>query len=80
MDAARWAATEILPRIRQLVPSAKLYIAGNHGEVLANEFAGRDDIVITGFVEDVPGLMARMNLPFSPCARELGSRSKRWSA
>ena len=80
MDAARWAATEILPRIRQLVPSAKLYIAGNHGEVLANEFAGRDDIVITGFVEDVPGLMARMNIALLPLRQGAGSRSKRWSA
>lgn len=76
VDAARWAAKEILPRIRRCVPSAKLYIAGNQGEALADEFSGRDDIVITGFVKDVAGLMARMNVALLPLRQGAGIKLK----
>jgi polysaccharide biosynthesis protein PslH len=76
IDAARWAATEILPRIRKAVPHAKLYIAGNHGEVLAREFTERTDIRITGFVDDVQSLMARMSVALLPLRQGAGIKVK----
>lgn len=76
IDAARWAATEILPRIRKAVPQAKLYIAGNHGEALAKEFAERTDIRITGFVEDVQSLMTRMSVALLPLRQGAGIKVK----
>lgn len=76
IDAARWAAVEILPRIRQAFPYAKLYIAGNHGEVLAREFSERADIQITGFVEDVQSLMARMSVALLPLRQGAGIKVK----
>lgn len=76
LDAARWAAAEILPKIRQAVPHAKLYIAGNQGEVLAKEFPGRTDIRITGFVEDVQCLMARMSVALLPLRQGAGIKVK----
>lgn len=76
IDAARWAATEILPRIRKSVPHAKLYIAGNHGEVLAREFTERTDIRITGFVDDVQSLMARMSIALLPLRQGAGIKVK----
>jgi len=76
IDAARWAAVEILPRIKQAFPYAKLYIAGNHGEVLATEFSERADIQITGFVEDVQGLMARMSVALLPLRQGAGIKVK----
>lgn len=75
-DAARWAVAEILPKIRHAVPSAKLYIAGSHSERLANEFSGRDDVVVTGFVEDVPGLMAKMEIALLPLRQGAGIKIK----
>lgn len=76
IDAARWAAVEILPRIRQVVPNAKLYIAGNHGEVLAKEFRERSDVRITGFVDDVQSLMARMSVALLPLRQGAGIKVK----
>jgi polysaccharide biosynthesis protein PslH len=76
IDAVRWAANEILPEIHRSVPHAKLYIAGNYGERLASEFAGREDIVITGFVQDVGALMSRMELALLPMRLGAGIKIK----
>jgi polysaccharide biosynthesis protein PslH len=76
VDAARWAAKELLPAIRQSVPHAKLYIAGNRGEHLAQEFAGREEIVVTGFVDDVGELMSRMEIALLPLRLGAGIKIK----
>ncbi len=76
IDAARWAAIEVLPKIRHAVPHAKLYIAGNHGEVLAKEFSDRTDIRITGFVEDIQSLMERMSVALLPLRQGAGIKVK----
>jgi len=76
IDAARWAVTEILPIIRRAIPCAKVYIAGNHGEFLAKEFSERADIRVTGFVEDVRGLMARMSVALLPLRQGAGIKVK----
>jgi glycosyltransferase involved in cell wall biosynthesis len=76
IDAARWAVHEILPRIRQAVPNAKLYIAGTHGEMLACEFEKRDDVIVTGFVKDVAPLMARMEVALLPLRQGAGIKIK----
>jgi polysaccharide biosynthesis protein PslH len=76
VDAARWAANELLPKIRRSAPHARLYIAGNRGEQIASEFVGRDDIVITGFVQDVGALMSRMELALLPLRLGAGIKIK----
>jgi hypothetical protein len=75
-DAARWAANQILPIIRRSISNATLYIAGNHGELMAPEFAGRDEIVITGFVQDVGALMDRMEIALLPLRLGAGIKVK----
>ena len=76
VDAALWAANEILPKIRQAVPTAKLYIAGSHSEELAKEFSGKDNIVVTGFVKDIAALMARMDIALLPLRQGAGIKVK----
>lgn len=75
-DAVRWIVKEILPAIRRDVPRAKLYIAGSKGERLAPEFGSRADIVITGFVEDIGSLMARMEIALLPLRLGAGIKVK----
>lgn len=75
-DAARRAVEGILPRIRQSVPNAKLYIAGSHGNLLAREFAGRSDVVVTGFVQDVGALMASKEVALLPLRKGAGIKIK----
>lgn len=75
-DAARWIVKEILPVIRREVPGARLYIAGSKGERLAQEFAGRDDVLVTGFVEDIGSLMARMEIALLPLRLGAGIKIK----
>jgi len=76
IDAVRWATREILPIVRRSVPDVKLYIAGNRGECLAPEFAGRDDVVITGYVADVSELMSRMDVALVPLRFGAGVKAK----
>jgi len=75
-DAARWAAREILPRIRQAVPETRLYIAGNRGEVLATEFSTRNDVIVTGFVDDVAAMMFNMDIALLPLRLGAGVKMK----
>ena len=76
LDAARWTTDTILPVIQRHIPGARFYIAGNHSDTLASQFAGRTDIVTTGFVEDVTALMARMEIAFLPLRLGAGIKIK----
>jgi glycosyltransferase involved in cell wall biosynthesis len=53
LDAAKWMAREIWPRVRERTPGARLILAGHDPtgtvKLLANERAG---VVVPGFVED----------------------------
>lgn len=76
IDAAIRAADEILPRVRESVPSAKLYIAGNRSEDLRARFAHRSDIVITGFVNDFDALFSQVNIGLLPLRLGAGIKIK----
>jgi len=76
VDAARWTAETILPKVRERVPGARLYIAGSYGETLPRNGFGGEGIVVTGFVEDVSALMARMQAALLPLRLGAGIKVK----
>jgi len=56
IDAMRWFCSSILPRIRQTVPSVKLYMVGPNLPATFDELIEKGDIVITGYAEFPTGV------------------------
>jgi glycosyltransferase involved in cell wall biosynthesis len=65
VDAAKWLYYEIMPRIWENVPEAKLYISGREPPVEMQRWAS-ERVVLTGFVPDERKLLARANVVVVP--------------
>lgn len=76
VDAATFIASEILPRIRQAVPEAKLYLAGSHGEKLAARYSACPEVVVTGFLPDPIGFLSTMQVALLPLRLGAGIKTK----
>jgi glycosyltransferase involved in cell wall biosynthesis len=76
IDAVRWIADEILPRIRQHIPSAHLYIAGSKSDSLADVFGRREDISLLGFIDDIERMMGSMEIALLPLRLGAGIKVK----
>ena len=75
IDAVKWFAAEVLPRVRAAVPAARFYIVGSRPapEVLA--LAG-DGIVVTGTVPDVRPYLAHSSAAVAPLRIARGIQNK----
>lgn len=74
-DAAIYFANEIFPLIKQKRPTAKFYIVGSlpPGNIQALE---SDDIIITGFVDDLEGFLQDACLLVAPIRVAAGIQNK----
>ncbi|MEC5216763.1 GT2 family glycosyltransferase/SAM-dependent methyltransferase/glycosyltransferase involved in cell wall biosynthesis [Actimicrobium sp. GrIS 1.19] len=75
VDAVRYFATEIMPLMRLLLPGVRFFAVGSNApaEILA---LASDDIVITGFVEDLPPLLDQMRVSVAPLRYGAGIKGK----
>ena len=53
VDAVRFFCTKVWPRIRSKIPHAEFYIVGQNPEKAVQEWDGRDNIKVTGRVDDI---------------------------
>lgn len=76
VDAALWAADEILPAVRARVPDATLLLVGRspHPEVAA--LAERPGIRVTGGVDDIAPWLARTSVYLCPMRHGTGIKNK----
>jgi glycosyltransferase involved in cell wall biosynthesis len=58
VDAVRYLAREIFPRVRREIPSARLLVAGGGAPAAVRALAGDPGVELLGHVEDLPGLVA----------------------
>lgn len=72
VDAARWFADEILPHI----PTAHLYIVGNRPTAAVQALASRENIIVTGFVEEVQPYLHTATVFIVPMRVGSGTRLK----
>ena len=74
-DAALYFANEIFPLIKQKRPTAKFYIVGSlpPANIQALE---SDDIIITGFVDDLEGFLQDASLLVAPIRVAAGIQNK----
>lgn len=74
-DAAIYFANEIFPLIKQKRPSAKFYIVGSLPPANIQALAS-DDIIITGFVDDLEGFLQDACLLVAPIRVAAGIQNK----
>lgn len=74
-DAAIYFANEIFPLIKQKRPTAKFYIVGSLPPANIQALAS-DDIIITGFVDDLEGFLQDASLLVAPIRVAAGIQNK----
>jgi glycosyltransferase involved in cell wall biosynthesis len=74
-DAALQLATEILPRVREQIPQAKLWLVGNEPPASLTALAN-DSITVTGRVPDVRPYLAQAAAFVSPLRLGAGMKNK----
>ena len=75
-DAAEYAVKQILPLIREQYSDFRFYIAGNHSDKLGRFVAGLSDVILTGFIEDAPQFLSRMQIALVPLRIGAGVKIK----
>jgi len=74
-DGAQFFAKDIFPLVKKSVPEAKLYIVGQNPPRSVRRLA-EDDIVVTGFVQDIRAEYARSAVAVSPIRFGAGTLNK----
>lgn len=76
VDAVLWFAREVLPLIREAVPQARLRVVGRNPHPRLKPLAGRTDITLTGYVDDVRPHVAEAGVYVVPLRVGGGTRLK----
>jgi len=75
-DAVAYALREIFPSVREAVPSAKFYIAGNNSESVASITDGAPQVIRTGFIPDISTFLSGMQVALLPLSQGAGIKVK----
>ncbi|MBI2822655.1 MAG: glycosyltransferase [Acidobacteria bacterium] len=76
VDAALFFVREVLPRIKKKLPAARLYLIGSSPPPEVQRLHNGDDVVVTGFVEDLLHYYRRISLVLVPVRTGVGIRGK----
>jgi GT2 family glycosyltransferase/glycosyltransferase involved in cell wall biosynthesis len=76
-DAIDWFCEEIWPRILNRMPESKLHLAGNR---IPAELAGKQGIVVEGFVDNMEETLAKFRVFVSPIRYGTGIKTKNLNA
>jgi GT2 family glycosyltransferase/glycosyltransferase involved in cell wall biosynthesis/ubiquinone/menaquinone biosynthesis C-methylase UbiE/CII-binding regulator of phage lambda lysogenization HflD len=75
VDAVQYFVHDIMPILRHRLPGVRFFIAGNNPTSEIQALAS-DDIIITGFVEDLSSLLDRMRISVAPLRYGAGIKGK----
>lgn len=75
VDAVQYFVAEVMPYLRDRLPGVRFYAVGSKppAEILALE---SEDVIITGFVEDLPPLLDKMRVSVAPLRYGAGIKGK----
>ncbi|MEM8997181.1 MAG: glycosyltransferase family 4 protein, partial [Acidobacteriota bacterium] len=76
VDAARFAAEEVLPQLRRRLPGAELAIVGAHPTAELETLDRRDGVTVTGFVDDIRDWLRDATAFIAPIFTGAGTRVK----
>jgi glycosyltransferase involved in cell wall biosynthesis len=75
-DAIAFAVRDILPLVRQVVPEFNFFVAGSHSEAVAPITDGVPNVIRTGFVDDIGGFLAGVQVGLLPIRQGAGIKIK----
>jgi O-antigen biosynthesis protein len=75
IDAAKWAAAELMPRLRKEVPGVELLLVGSHMPAEVSALAEKD-IVPLGYVPSLDTVFERVRLTIAPLRYGAGLKGK----
>jgi len=76
VDAARWLADEIFPRVRALRPSVRLHLVGSEAPTEVVALGQREGIVFHGHVPDLDALLDAARVGLAPIRYGAGVKGK----
>ena len=76
VDAARWLADEIIPRLRAVRPKVQLHLVGGDAPTEVVALGARDGIVFHGHVPDLDALLDRSRIGVAPLRFGAGVKGK----
>jgi GT2 family glycosyltransferase/SAM-dependent methyltransferase len=79
VDAVQYFVTEIMPLLRQQLPSVHFHVVGSKVPPEIQALAS-DDVIIVGFVEDLTPLLDKMRVSVAPLRYGAGIKGKIGSA
>jgi glycosyltransferase involved in cell wall biosynthesis len=75
-DAIAFAVREILPRVRDVISDFKFFAVGSHSEVIAAITDGVQNVIRTGFVEDIGSFLGGIQIALLPLRLGAGIKVK----
>lgn len=66
VDSVLWFCDRIFPRVRQELPQARLLVVGKNPPASVRALARRENVVVTGFVEDIRQYIAQGSVVVVP--------------
>ncbi|MEZ7196963.1 methyltransferase domain-containing protein [Pseudodesulfovibrio karagichevae] len=75
VDAVEYFVDDIMPGLRKSIPGIKFYVVGSHPTDEVRKLAS-DDVVVTGFVEDLGALLEGVRLSVAPLRYGAGIKGK----
>jgi glycosyltransferase involved in cell wall biosynthesis len=66
VDSVLWFCDRILPLVRQELPQARMYVVGKNPPASVRALAQRENIVVTGYVEDIRQYVAQGSVVVVP--------------
>ena len=75
IDAAKWAAAELMPRLRKEVPGIELLLVGSHMPAEVSALAEKD-VVPLGYVPSLDTVFERVRLTIAPLRYGAGLKGK----
>lgn len=76
IDAVKYFVQKIYPLIRKEIPQAKLYIVGADVSQDVKSLNNRDNIVVTGMVDDIRPYLAKATVFINPMISGVGIKNK----
>jgi glycosyltransferase involved in cell wall biosynthesis len=76
LDAVRFYVTQVLPKVREALPGATLFVTGSTGDAPIADLIGRPGVVFTGHVSDVRSEVAKSGVCVVPLRIGGGTRLK----
>lgn len=75
VDAVQYLVTEIMPLLRKQLPGVRFYAVGSNPPADIQALAA-EDVIITGFVEDLTPLLDKMRVSVAPLRYGAGIKGK----